>query len=199
MMMNTEKSLPILPKGSKGHLWPAGWEAVPWHVLIVQGGREMELRDAALARGLPAVTPMRIVWRRPHRRARGERVACPVALLPGYLFASVPPGAWPILRRLPGVRGVVTREGAPAVVRRAEMERLLRQSVGGACGSAAAHRAARGELRVGDRAEIAGTGTPMDGWTVEVSALTGERARVLARFFGSEREIEVGLDELVAA
>lgn len=177
--------------------WRAGWEAWPWHVLEVAGGREAGVRDALAGAGLPAVTPMHRVACRRSRRAkvRDERI---VPMLPGYVFAGVAGGDWDAVRGCRDVRRVVAQGGAPARVRVAELLRFLRVSAAGA-GAAPAHwQGLRGgpRLVVGGRAEV--LAGPMAGWLVDVAELRGLRAVVITQLLGGRRA-EIALDDLAAA
>lgn len=177
--------------------WRAGWDAWPWHALEVTSGRELLVRDALGAVGMPAVVPVAVALVKVSRHARATEPRL-APLLGGYVFAGVAPGDWARVAKVRDVRRVVGVGGEPARLRCAELRRFLRRSAAGAetppqywQGLSAGPR-----LAVGGRAEV--LRGPMAGWLVDVADLRGRRAWVVTALLGG-RAAEIEVDALAAA
>lgn len=132
-----------------------------WFALTVRGGAE-DVAAAQLGRwGVEVMLPMVA------RRVRGQygRKARVVArpALPGYLFARLSGGQWPLLRRSSAIHGVVAVDGAPRALTGRDLDRVRAIAVTmQAEADAEAQPRARTVLRRGDRVEV--VGTVMAGW-----------------------------------
>ena len=191
-----------------------------WHVLTVNPQRlaittkrlriakenntepEPLLQEMLRREGFATFLPVRQEFRKPHRFAKvRDKVERRYPLLPGYLFigmsASTP--SWYGIFRFDMVGGVLGRDGIPAVISARDISNLAGRSMSGAFKAPGAHQHMQTyrEFQVGDMAEF-GDG-PMAGTPIKVIDIDGASATIRHMFFGSEREVVVSLENLVAA
>lgn len=93
-----------------------------WYALTVRGGSEIDTQALIARWGIVGEVPMvcRPMRGRWGRKAR-ERLW---PALPGYLFAGLAAGQWPLLRRARAVLGVVSIDGVPRALSLREMDRI---------------------------------------------------------------------------
>lgn len=82
---------------------------------------EFSVRAELIADGYDAIVPERMRYR---VNAKGAKVPRVTPLIPGYVFAKVPPDAISYVKRIHGVRGVVEFGGAFGTLTEAEVRAL---------------------------------------------------------------------------
>lgn len=126
-----------------------------WFALTVRGGAEIETAERLGRFGVVGEVP---TVRRMARFRHGPRRERTWPALPGYLFALIGCGQWPLLRLARGVSGVVSIDGAPRVLSGAEMARVRALAERMQAEIAEAERpVCRTVLHRGDAVEIVGT------------------------------------------
>ena len=180
--------------------FPDAWSALPWFALRVQPGSEVLVKDRLGSLGVPAAVPLKIVYRRRSRVAK-VKTAMTFPVLAGYAFAAVDVGAWGRVLGLRHVSGVLGVDGVPTRMQAGQLAAFCRRAAAGAFSAPEHQRHMRTghEFAVGQRVEVCGTRTPLDGRVVEVSALRGDVARVVMEMLGCAREVDVRIDRLIAA
>jgi transcription antitermination factor NusG len=155
-----------------------------WHVIVTRSSAELSTAARLALAGFRTVAPVAQVWRRPAPRHLRKDLT-DRALLVGYVFAAAPIADWRAVLAVLGVRGVLTVDGAAAVVHTHEIERLMR--AGG-----------RAPIEAGDKVDVAAG--IFAGQRLEVLAMDASRREVVAavEMLGSRRPVAISVDLLAA-
>jgi len=164
-----------------------------WYALRTAPQREFAVEEILKRRGMRAFTPTEVKWKRVGRQ---RKVPHNYPMLPRYVFAS---GAdpWDVIRayRERGlVQGVVGFDGRPAMISEDAIQRLARMSGGSVpTRSSRVHKA----FVAGDKVEI--MRGPLQHWIVPIDSINGCAARIIIPMLGTERPVEIPLEDLEAA
>jgi len=157
-----------------------------WYVIGVRSGLERRIRDELHARELPALVPVRFIF----RRSRAGRYHVPTALLPGYLFARLADADWQALCGIEGWRGPVRIGDRLMTLTATELEAVALMSR-----PAPVHVDTR--YRVGDKVSITlSHTTTLNGLVARVRR---GQVVVAVEMLGKLHEIAVAEDQLEAA
>ncbi|WP_298618747.1 transcription termination/antitermination NusG family protein [uncultured Zoogloea sp.] len=156
---------------------------------------EFVVEAALRRRGLDAWVPVESRFHRHNRYHRGAKKLVVVPILTGYVLARVRRALdWLAVLDCPMVRGVMGFGGVPARLPAAAIGRL--REIEDLSQARAYHRLmpTRRAYEVGELVEV--LDGPMEGFHVEVLAITSQAARVLFHLFGRETEAILGLDKI---
>jgi len=186
---------------------------IRWHVLTVEGGRELAVAEDLLKRGHDAYAPMETIWVAP--RKPGLR-----PLFPGYVFAAVDPDAaerqaaarrqgeafaWrerllsamASIEARPGVVGFV-RFGSDVATVPADVVETLRAAET-RCAFDRTQRTYRRASRFAPGQAVRFANGPWCGLTAVVERAAGERVRLLLEILGRASRIEAAASVLEPA
>ena len=129
----------------------------------------------------------------------GKRETKESKVFPGYVLIrmEVDDNSWAIVRNTPGVTGFVGIDGKPTPLSRAEYNKIMRRTSGGAgtTDSAAPKRTAS-DLKVGQSVRVvSGPLADFDGSISEVMPDAG-KVKVMLMIFGRETPVELTLDQV---
>lgn len=167
----------------------------PWYVIQVRPSAEKRVAEALKEHGIEGYYPVEKVWRGiGDRRRKHER-----PLIRGYVFASLPHAAFPMLHDIEGYQRLVRFSGgdSPAVVPQRIIERIRAAEGAGRYDLTRDTRPGKGAPRnVGDRAKI-GSGHPLAGFEVAIVGLSSERrVEVMLAMMSSEKPTTIDLADL---
>lgn len=178
-------------------------EGLEWYALCVPPQKEF-VAAVILDRNVEVFLPVRTLWRKRSRfRRNREEISYP--LMPRYVLVGFEPPRhgegipWGLVFRYPFVRAVLGTGGVPVALNGAALRRLMSRCDDGVYRARPEHRRQQPhrEISIGDEVRI--TGGAFIGFTPVVKDIRGVRLKVVAKLFGRETEIEVGLDQVESA
>ena len=129
----------------------------------------------------------------------GKRETKESKVFPGYVLIrmEVDDNSWAIVRNTPGITGFVGIDGKPTPLSRAEYNKIMRRTSGGAGTSdAAAPKRTASDLKVGQAVRVvSGPLADFDGSISEVMPEAG-KIKVLLMIFGRETSVELTMDQV---
>ncbi|MHA3913863.1 transcription termination/antitermination protein NusG [Halovulum sp. GXIMD14793] len=153
--------------------------------------------------GLVVVCPLETKWRYPNKTARRKRLT-QRPLMRGWLFVRFPSARvnWFAIRQLGVITGVAGGSGSPCALNvrgRRFLGRIVEREQAGHFGAEPqeAFMQSRCEFTVGDKAEV--MSGPLAGFVVDVQQISGQAAKVIGPFMGTDTEMTVSLANLAKA
>lgn len=175
-----------------------------WYALRVPPQKEFVAQTILARYGVETYVPVRKEWRRRNKYTKTKELrSYPEA--PRYVFAGFRPGfrLWFDLFNLPAINGVVGTETAQKPMRvpfegKRGLGTMMKTYPNGIVApNEQRFMQTHKEYAVGDMVEI--FDGPFSGLTVPVVDIRGANAVIKAMLFGSEHEVTIPLENLIAA
>ena len=154
-----------------------------WYAIRTLTGKEVEAERDVKELGIEAWCPMYMTQSKPSKKRKSVEVSRP--LIPGYILARVPSGAWTAVRELKSAIGWVSNDRGPAPCADAEINDLMRRDKLGEFN----HDGIEGKLSKGDPLEV--LFGPLAGWHVTFVGARGKVVEAEVSFLGSPRKVRV--------